>query len=411
MLPGGTVLGIKEPYYKLSNRGGLLLRCDDPSNVEVRLSGWAAAVDMNTALDLKEEGNVHFRRNEHVQACDCYTRGLGCSPAPDPGMMLVLYSNRAAAFNARACFYEAKCDAESALAIDSTHGKSTLRLAHALDQLGWHSAALERLQALPAAGQKVKERIASVKRRLQQSQQGSYDALHEIEPALWKEGNAVIDELADYTGPVEVRLCAGSKGRGLFVTRDVHAGELLFAERVFAKAQYTGPGNLSSFSFQQGTASQANAKSHSRACQDLIGQLLRRSRNAPIDNARLAHLCGGPAAGATPSMSLLLRQCESPPMGIEPCSLAHVIEIVDKNVFAYGTGSKEADAKEHGTGLWILASFMNHDLEKGQGNTASDRTIGPMMFVTARLALKAGTELTTLYFDPSKKELAKSWGF
>jgi len=27
------------------------------------------------------------------------------------------------------------------------------------------------------------------------------------------------------------------------------------------------------------------------------------------------------------------------------------------------------------------------------------------------LALKAGTELTTLYFDPSKKELAKSWGF
>ena len=40
---------------------------------------------------------------------------------------------------------------------------------------------------------------------------------------------------ADYVGPIEVRVCEGSKcGRGLFVTRDVEPGELLLVEKAFS---------------------------------------------------------------------------------------------------------------------------------------------------------------------------------
>jgi ankyrin repeat protein len=56
-------------------------------------------------------------------------------------------------------------------------------------------------------------------------------------------------------------------------------------------------------------------------------------------------------------------------------------------------GHKLALRKRDGTGLWIVASFMNHS----KRTNTRRRFVGRMMFVTADCDMAAGTELTTSY--------------
>ncbi len=57
-----------------------------------------------------------------------------------------------------------------------------------------------------------------------------------------------------------------------------------------------------------------------------------------------------------------------------------------------------------GTGLWWVASFMNHD-----GRPSTARTIvGSFMLVTAARALPAGAELTTSYCSNARD--LRAWG-
>ncbi len=50
-------------------------------------------------------------------------------------------------------------------------------------------------------------------------------------------------DYATYIGPVQVQ-DAGARGRGLFTTRPVKAGELLFCEKAFAHVTVDGPGTI-----------------------------------------------------------------------------------------------------------------------------------------------------------------------
>ncbi len=64
-----------------------------------------------------------------------------------------------------------------------------------------------------------------------------------------------------------------------------------------------------------------------------------------------------------------------------------------KVVKAFRDCGYDLSLRMQGTGLWVVAAFMNHAEE----NNTRRRFIGQMMFVTAGCDMKAGTELTTNY--------------
>ena len=72
--------------------------------------------------------------------------------------------------------------------------------------------------------------LEHVKRRLQEQDYGYYDFTQMLDEI--SESSPYLDR-ASFTGPVEVRNTKAS-GRGLFVTRNVEAGELLLCEKAFA---------------------------------------------------------------------------------------------------------------------------------------------------------------------------------
>lgn len=72
--------------------------------------------------------------------------------------------------------------------------------------------------------------IKRVKQRLHEEETGSYQF-----DDMYKQAEATppVVDCATYTGPVGVR-CSPGRGKGLFTTRSVKAGELLLCEKAFA---------------------------------------------------------------------------------------------------------------------------------------------------------------------------------
>ena len=78
----------------------------------------------------------------------------------------------------------------------------------------------------------AKERLLRTFRRLQEQRTGEYAFLKKRnEVKEWGEKRGKLD-CAEYVGPVRVG-DAGSKGRGLFATRDVKFGDLLLCSKAF----------------------------------------------------------------------------------------------------------------------------------------------------------------------------------
>lgn len=110
--------------------------------------------------------------------------------------------------------------------------KGLFREASALYELARYDQCLNRLQALRAAYPASSSAIPMIDRvqaRLQEQQSGQYDFRRMYEQA--KATPPLID-CATYAMPVEIRDSPG-KGRGVFTTRKVLAGELLICEKAF----------------------------------------------------------------------------------------------------------------------------------------------------------------------------------
>lgn len=111
--------------------------------------------------------------------------------------------------------------------------KPLFREAKALYSLGQFKACMERLLCLVRCNPKNTEAWAEIKRvkqRLREEDTGSYDFKSMYGQAA---KTPPLVDCATYIGPVAVR-DAGSRGKGLFTTQPVKAGELLFCEKAFA---------------------------------------------------------------------------------------------------------------------------------------------------------------------------------
>ncbi len=120
--------------------------------------------------------------------------------------------------------------------------KALFRGAKAYYSLGKFKTCMEKLVDLVRCNPKNAEAWAEIKRakeRLREEETGSYqfDSMHRQAAAT-----PPLMDCATYIGPVVVRSSAG-RGKGLFTTQPVKAGELLLCEKAFA---YCYAGNDSS---------------------------------------------------------------------------------------------------------------------------------------------------------------------
>jgi hypothetical protein len=110
VLPSGAIVAVKEPYYKVSGDGGVLVRVDhrsdfillkpDDALVPVKLRSTSTGNKSNlkkTPTQLKENGNSAFKQGDWEMAADCYTEALGLSNEVDDDLRHTLYRNRAGA--------------------------------------------------------------------------------------------------------------------------------------------------------------------------------------------------------------------------------------------------------------------------------------------------------------------------
>ena len=151
---------------------------------------------------------------------------------------IILLLNRCHARNASQHFDAALADADAVLAFSRQNEKALFRAARALYGLRRYEecrARLTQVIVLYPANLQARKDLDRCNIRLRE-QQGEYDYGAMLDEAVRKSPAPDMDR-GSYIGSVEVRLCAiESRGRGLFTTKDVKAGELLLVEKAFTVA-------------------------------------------------------------------------------------------------------------------------------------------------------------------------------
>lgn len=122
--------------------------------------------------------------------------------------------------------------------------KGLFREGRALYELGKFDLSLAKFQAVVERyphNKDARSEIKRVRERLREQQTGHYEFAKMYEQA---EATPPLIDCATYIGPVAVRPSPG-RGRGLFTTKPVKAGELLLCEKAFAYC-YAGNENPTS---------------------------------------------------------------------------------------------------------------------------------------------------------------------
>ena len=228
---------VKEPYFKGTSDGGYGVRVDHLSDI-VWLSSedervpfeWRPQITEleKTTEDLKEEGNAAFKTGNFEAAIQSYTSALVSSSTIEMSRTLKL--NRSMANLKLRRYDEALTDATD----DSQQSEKGLyRAAIALYELGRfqesHQAFGTLLSRYPTSDTAKKEMIRTTQ-RLKEQQHGDYNFTSMYQAA--KKNPPCLDH-ATFASNVEVRASEG-RGRGLFTTKDMVAGEILLCEKAFA---------------------------------------------------------------------------------------------------------------------------------------------------------------------------------
>jgi hypothetical protein len=195
------------------------------------------------------------------------------------------------------------------------------------------------------------------------------------------------DSVENYYGPLEI--CdAGSKGRGVFLTKDVKEGEILLIEKAFGfqfneENMETAVINMKLRTFSEG--------SHIA----LVNELVIATRDSTVNNMLSLLYSGVSNTCPMPSIDLFKTHNFSSTPQLSASTIEGII---------YNNAFEMLHSSNKGTGLWVVASFCNHDTYT---NTV-DELSGKVKTMRAKKDLKAGTEITISYGTDSKK--LKKWG-
>ncbi|KAF7588273.1 hypothetical protein BBP40_005927 [Aspergillus hancockii] len=392
----GTVMLIKEPYLKMMADGDYGLRVDHLSDIRL----------------IPDHDPLVPSAAYHL-AIDCYSKALDSSPTLEEDLTIRL--NRALTCLKTHQSDAALRDVELALSHDDSE-KALFRKSQALYYLQRFQESCEVHKVLNKAypnNTAAKSEFDRATARLAEGQSGEYP-FRRLQREATKRRPPLLDR-ATYIGPVSVRPTE-SRGRGLFTTEAVRAGELLFCEKAFAHAFHDEAGDSNDVSLLMNTETQTMTMGTQAELISLIAQKLYKNPSLMSTFTDLYHgsytpvgiseVDGIPVVDTFLVERTMSLNCFGCPVSSR---ISHICTMKEDKAQQLETTKQQF----HSCGIWPLASYINHSCY----TNARRSFIGDMMVVRATRDIPANTELTFWYnapldHDTKTKHLdLQHWGF
>lgn len=429
VLPPGAVVAIKQPYYKETADGGVAIRVDHPSDFvmleasdDLVPSKWRRQPKTQpTAAELKQKGNELLAKKNWEEAASLYSKALLALPSggddidekeEDLGLRRTLYYKRA---QARFRMGHSEFAAQDAIAsiIPGTRTelpeasrklnvKSLYRAGRAYYDMGAFIQAknyLEQARALDATDPNVIAELMRTKKRLLEQERGAYDFAAMGAAASARKRLADGLDHASFLRNTKVAP-AGHRGRGLFATKDIKHGDVVFVEKAFYVA-YGDKENKNNAILLDVKSNRINAGTHNQ----LIYGTIDKMRWNPGQANKYFNLYAGPNY-QNDEQDGEKAKAKAPIVGE-----AAIIDTFRVQAIAQYNGFSCPEVKsskefvdeteredEGAAGIWLHASYANHSCLQ---NT-SRSFIGDMMIVRALRDIKAGEEIFMMYYPPDK---------
>lgn len=424
ILESASVFVIKEPYFTLTDQGEATIRIDHPSDIVIcsdgssnsslvsAPEGTGQAEEDPVALEkiartCKDKGNAALKQNDLPLAHAKYTEGLQIAKQAVvshtyPDLARDIFRNRAHVNLLLNRLDEAKADAEASIigsqdprskTLDS---KAQFRAGCAAYNLGEYKEAkrfFEEQQKLTPDDTDATTNLRKIEMRLREQETGTYD---------WKGIRAGLSrarprvDAASFTGNTEVKDSLG-RGRGLFVTRDVPAGELVVCEKAFCVIWSHEHEALTAMTYDvRDDRIRVSPVGLTKAIvQKLLGN--------PSQSKRVMDLYGDYAGDGND-----ISRTEDGPV----VDTFRVQDIVSRNAFGPGSQFGDEGARNASTGLWIWAAYVNHSCVPN----LRKEYVGDTMVLRATRRIAAGEEVFISYdesrdYGVRRAALMTTWGF
>ncbi|KAI5865336.1 hypothetical protein GGS23DRAFT_558758 [Durotheca rogersii] len=422
ILTEASVMVIKEPYFTLSDDGEPTLRVDHPSDMIVygdeEESSSSAPTDgpdgeaedvaavTDKARSYKDKGNAALADKNATLAHVYYTRGLELARqdkvfSSSPDLARDLSRNRAHVNLVLSQLDEAIADAKASLICGDDErsqeldSKAYFRAGCAAYNLGRFQEAKglfeERLKLAPD-NKETGALLRKIELRLREEQTGKYD-FNKIRAGLSRARPRA--DVASFLRHTEVRDSPG-RGRGLFATRDLAAGDVVLCEKAFCVAWGHEDEALTAMTYdvRDGQMRVSPVGLAEAIVQKLLGN--------PSQTGGVLALHGDYRGAGD-----VFATRDGPVV-----DTFRVHDIVSRNAFGPGSQYGERGARDASTGLWTRAAYMNHSCVPN----ARKEYVGDLMVVRALRPVAAGEELFHSYDESADyaaraAALANTWGF
>ncbi|KAI2480601.1 protein containing SET domain protein [Pyrenophora tritici-repentis] len=414
ILESTKLFSIKEPYFSLTDQGEPTLRIDHPSDLVIcnqdilnlkTFEDTAAAE--KAATRFKKEGNDALKKQDLPVALDKYSAGLAIATQSivsdsNPDLARDIYRNRAYVNLLLGRLDEVQTDARASLTgredtkSNELDSKAFYRAGMAAyNQSRWHVAKDHFLQqqSLTPDDKDAKSQLKKIEARLREEQTGSYD-LFKIRTSLSKARSRI--DAGNFTLKTEIKQSPG-KGRGLYATCDIPAGDIVICEKAFCVVWGHEPDTLTAMTYDV-------RDSRIRVAPlGLAKALVQKCLNQPSLTDGFMDLFGDYVG----DVANVFVNADGPVVDV-----FRVHDIMSRNGFGPGSQFGEESARNASTGLWIHAAYINHSC---LANTAKEFA-GDLLIIRATRDIKAGEEIfhpydASLDYETRQGFLDRTWGF
>ncbi|OQO00886.1 hypothetical protein B0A48_13573 [Cryoendolithus antarcticus] len=423
-LPRGSVLAIKEPYYKATSDGGVIVRVDHPSDflilneydpiIPLSLRPRVQAVEEErSAEEVKKEGNVAVGLKQYRKATRLYTVAIALCGDDDAMLGRALHRNRALSNHYIGHYEAAHADAIAAIIPDvqaddtksvELNTKAHLRAGRASYELGhFEDAARMFTEAIRThTDNDVNIELARALDRLREAKTGLFSFLSDrflggLPPRL---------DCASIVKNTEVRASLGRR-KGLFAVKSFSAGDLILCEKAFCSSLGSDDNQMTNITINLNTK-RMSVGTHASLHTKLVTQLQRNPKQA----SAYLELYDGTKSSSTPPATTA-----NPPIDV-----FRVQSILELNAFGLQDAPPPSSPKKaakkalrpanDSTAIFLRASYMNHACDANAYRTF----ISDMLVLRATRAIAMDEELTIAYTraDPASADYGTTfshWGF